>query len=182
MAPGDLRTLKSSSDFRRNVVDPFLRIKLHFITIVVGCLITFFSNDGRTLNICDTDEMVGMPNTAQQNDTTASSAEPMLTDVPAKTEVIPVEGLPLPQTHPQFWHQDGTVVAITSSMLFRVHQATICDQSSVLKALVVLAQAELMTEGIDEALPPEGRGIRYIHLDDDPADVEQLFFSLYDAE
>lgn len=120
-----------------------------------------------------------MPITAQQNDTAASSAEPMLVDAPVKTEVVPVEELPLPQCNQKLWHEDGTVIVILSSMLFRVHQATLCNQSSVLKALVIISQADPASE---EATTQEEKDLQYIHLNDDPADVEQLLLSLYDAE
>ncbi|EIM90248.1 uncharacterized protein STEHIDRAFT_145373 [Stereum hirsutum FP-91666 SS1] len=123
--------------------------------------------------------MVEMPIAPQQNDKTASSVEPMLIDARVKTEVVNVEELPLPQCNQKLWHEDGTVIVILSSMLFRVHQATLCDQSSVLKALVVLSQAVPISE---EAPTPGEKDLRYIHLDDDPADIEQLLLSLYDAE
>lgn len=130
--------------------------------------------------------MATMPNGAQPSATSDSHLpdEPMQVDSGnvIKPEVIPIDVVPDPQCHDVLWHEDGNVVIVTVSMLFRVHQNTLCDQSSVLKALVVLSQAEQKSDEANGTQCQNQNKTDYIQLNDDPADVEQLLFSLYDPK
>lgn len=122
--------------------------------------------------------MVEVPDDAQHNVT-----ESMEIDDIIKPEPITQDVLPEPECHKFLWHDDGTAVIITVSTLFRVHQNILCENSSVLKALVVLSQAAHPTsDEVDDTQPKSQKDPCYIHLNDDPDDIEQLLLSLYDPK
>lgn len=81
-----------------------------------------------------------------------------------------------PACHPSLWYEDGNVIIIADSTLFRVHQSMLSRRSPVFKALISLAD-----RSDDERVNSKDACLK-ITIDDAKEDVERLIPSLYNSE
>lgn len=85
------------------------------------------------------------------------------------------DSVPL-ECHETLWYEDGNVIVVAETTLFRVHQGILSSQSNVLKGLIVMAEPEEGTPQKPSDACPK------ITLSDSKEDVQRLIESLYDAK
>lgn len=82
---------------------------------------------------------------------------------------------PLLECHERLYYDDGNVIIIACSTLFRVHQSILTSNSSVIKALIATVGDIEIDGELGKATCPK------IVLEDSKEDVERLLESLYDT-